>query len=248
MTVPAGTLCPVTTTDWDTLVQVVARADPPGAHALWPALVLVATVILVPSLRRWGRALGTIVHESGHAVVGMLVGRRFHGFTVGKDLSGAAVTSGRERGPGRVLTTWAGYPAPAALGAGLVIAALSGWAGAVTAAGTVALLLLLVMARSWRTGALVLLAALLTGLTCWFGDAVAGLPLRAGLVVGVGLVLLLVAWDSLVDVARSRDRTQDPGTLAALTHLPSWFWIATWVVADGAATWAVWRAGAGLLL
>lgn len=233
------------TTD-STLETVLERlAQAPGP--LWPALVLVAAVLLVPSARRWGRAAGTIVHETGHAIVGILVGRRFHGFTVGKDLSGAAVTSGRERGLGRVLTTWAGYPAPAALGAGLVVAALRGWAGVVTAACTVALLLLLVMARSWRTGGLVLLAAVTTGLTWWFGDTVVDVPLRAGIVAGAGLVLLLAAWDALIDVARSCDRTQDPGTLARLTPLPAWFWIATWGVANGAATWAVWRAGAGTL-
>ncbi len=238
MTAAAGTLPTVSTTD------ALLAQSPVGA--LWPALVLVAAGVLLPPARRWARALGTLVHEAGHAAVGLLVGRRFHGFTIGKDLSGAAVTSGPERGLGRVLTTWAGYPAPAVLGAGLVSAALHGWAGAVTAAGTVVLLLLLVMARSWRTGGLVLLAAVLSALTFWFGDA-AGVPLRAGLVAGVGLVLLLMAWDGLAAVARSRDRTQDPGTLAALTHLPAWFWLATWALADAGATWAVWRAGAGTL-
>lgn len=231
----------------DSILQTVLDRLAQAPGPLWPALVLVVAVLLVPSARRWGRAAGTIVHESGHALVGVLVGRRFHGFTVGKDLSGAAVTSGRERGLGRILTTWAGYPAPAALGAGLVLAALHGWAGVVTAVCTVALLLLLVMARSGRTVGLVLLAAVATGLTWWFGDAVVGVPLRTGIVAGVGLVLLLAAWDSLIDVARSRDRTQDPGTLARLTHLPAWLWITTWGVADGAATWAVWCAGAGTL-
>lgn len=228
--------------------DVLSRlAQSPADGALWPALVVVAAVLLLPAARRWARALATVVHEAGHAVVGVLVGRRFHGFTIGTDLSGAAVTSGPERGPGRVLTAWAGYPAPAALGAGLVTAALRGWAGAATAAGAVVLLVLLVMARSWRTGGLVLLAAAVSALTWWFGGAVAGVDLRAGLVTGVGLVLLVAAWDSLADVARSRDRTQDPGTLAALTHLPAWFWIATWGVADAAATWAVWRVGSGVL-
>ena len=231
----------------DSILEMVLERLAQAPGPLWPALVLVAAVLLIPAARRWGRAAGTIVHETGHAVVGILVGRRFHGFTVGKDLSGAAVTSGRERGLGRALTTWAGYPAPAVVGAGLTVAALRGWAGVVTAACTVALLLLLVMARSWRPGALVLLAAAACGLTWWFGDALVQVPLRAGIVAGVGLVLLLAAWDALIDVARSRDRTQDPGTLAALTHLPAWFWIATWVLADGAATWAVWRAGEGAL-
>lgn len=237
----------MSTTDNPILAKVLARlAQSPVDGALWPALALVAAVLVLPPARRWARALGTLVHEAGHAVVGILVGRRFHGFTVAKDLSGAAVTSGRERGLGRILTTWSGYPAPAALGAGLVVAALNGWAGVVTAVGTAALLALLVMARSWQTGVLVGLAAVLSALTFWFGDA-AGVPLRAGLVTGAGLVLLLMAWDGLAAVARSRDRTQDPGTLATLTHLPAWFWLATWGLANSGATWAVWRAGSSVL-
>ena len=45
-------------------------------------------------------------------------GRRFTGFVLRGDMSGHAVTVGPARGLGRVLTTWAGYPAPAVVGRG----------------------------------------------------------------------------------------------------------------------------------
>lgn len=109
-------------TDWEALWQdAVARTRPDGladARALWPALALLVVVLAWRPARRWGRTLVTIVHEAGHAGVGVLVGRRFQGFVVERDLSGHAVTAGRSRGPGRIATTWAGYPTPAVLGVG----------------------------------------------------------------------------------------------------------------------------------
>ncbi|SPT53580.1 Uncharacterised protein [Actinomyces bovis] len=230
---------------WQTVVDHSARTTPPEPATLWPVIVLVVLVIAVPQARRWGRALGTIVHEAGHAVVGMAVGRRFHGFTVAHDLSGAAVTSGPERGLGRTLTSWSGYPAPALLGAVLTASALRGWAGTTLAGMALGLLFLLLMSRSLRTVGLVALVALLTAALWWWGDAV--VPLRDGVVAGLGLVLLLGAWDALLDVARSRDAGQDHRTLARITFLPAWFWLGTWVVACAACTWAVVRAGAGVL-
>lgn len=225
---------------WDEAVARLAPASP-DPHGLWPALVILAAVLALPTLRRWGRTLTTIVHEAGHAGVGILVGRRFHGFVVGRDLGGHAVTSGKPTGPGRALTSWAGYPAPALLGLGLVAAALAGWGGAVLGVAIVVLLGLLVMSRSLLTGVLVLLSGLAALALWWWGAT-----WRDAAVAGLGLVLLLGAWDSLRDVAASGDPNQDHGTLASLTLLPAGFWLFTWFLADAAATagaaWLVWQA------
>mgnify|MGYP002741889213 CR=1 FL=1 len=199
--------------------------------ALWIALAVLVVVLAFPTARRWGRTLVTIVHEAGHAGAGMLVGRKFQGFVVEKDLSGHAVTAGRTRGPGRIATTWAGYPAPAVLGALVVVAALGGLAGPVLVVSLLALVVLLVMSRSVRTVALVALTIAVTGAVWWFGG-----QWRAGAVGGVGLALLLGAWDSLGDVARSRGPGQDHRTLAELTPLPAGFWLFTWFLTDVAAT------------
>ena len=55
---------------------------------LWPALAILVIVLAWAPARRWGRTLVTIVHEAGHAAVGLMVGRRFLGFVVSRDLSG----------------------------------------------------------------------------------------------------------------------------------------------------------------
>ncbi|WP_243118489.1 M50 family metallopeptidase [Actinomyces wuliandei] len=201
---------------------------------MWVALVVLAVVLTWPPARRWGRTLVTIVHEAGHAGVGVLVGRRFLGFVVDRDLSGHAVTSGPARGPGRVLTTWAGYPAPAVLGALVALAALRGWAGPVLVAAVAVMVVLLVMSRSVRTAGLVVLVGVLAAALWWWGG-----PWRAGAVAGTGMAMLVGAWDSLRDVARTRDPGQDHRTLAQLTPLPAGAWLVTWFLVDAAATAAV---------
>ncbi len=163
-----------------------------------------------------------------------MVGRRFLGFVVSRDLSGHAVTAGKPTGPGRVATSWAGYPAPAVLGAVVVLLALKGWASAVLLLGLVLLAVLLVMSRSVRTVLLVLLVAALTGALWWWGG-----QWRDGVVAGVGLALLVGAWDSLRDVAASRDPQQDHRTLAHLTRVPAGLWLASWFLVDALATGVV---------
>ena len=192
----------------DTWNDLLARASSvvgldPGV--LWPALAILLIVLAWAPARRWGRTLVTIVHEAGHAAVGIMVGRSFRGFVVSRDLSGHAVTAGKPTGPGRVATSWAGYPAPAVLGAVVVLLALKG-----------------------------LLVAALTGALWWWGG-----QWRDGVVAGTGLALLVGAWDSLRDVAASRDPSQDHRTLAHLTRVPAGVWLASWFLVDAVATGVV---------
>src|SRR5699024_11568697 len=93
--------------------------DPAPAMGWWLLLALVAALgaVLLPPLWRLARLAVTIVHELGHAAVGILMGRRFTGFVVSADMSGHAITVGPRRGVGRIASTWAGYPAPAVVGA-----------------------------------------------------------------------------------------------------------------------------------
>ena len=229
------------TETWNDLLARASGVVGLDPGVLWPALAILIIVLAWGPARRWGRTLVTIVHEAGHAAVGLMVGRRFLGFVVSRDLSGHAVTAGKSTGPGRVATSWAGYPAPAILGTVVVLLALHGWASAVLLLGLVILAVLLVMSRSVRTVLLVLLVAALTGALWWWGGS-----WRDGVVAGVGLALIVGAWDSLRDVAASRDGAQDHRTLAALTGVPAGLWLVTWFLVDAAATgvvaWSIWGA------
>jgi hypothetical protein len=174
----------------------------------------------------------TLVHELGHALVGLAVGRRFTGFVLRGDMSGHAVTVGPARGPGRGVTTWAGYPAPAVVGTALVWAAGRGWAAPVTTALLGVWVLALVRARSLLTAGVMLVALAATGALWWWRDD----GLQAQVLVASGIVLLIGAWRHLGAVISSRTRGSDPAVLASLTRVPALVWNCSFVLVCAAAS------------
>jgi hypothetical protein len=213
--------------------QAVALAAPTVLTALAAALVVVGVAPVWQALR----VVVTLVHELGHALVGIAVGRRFTGFVLRGDMSGHAVTVGPSRGAGRVLTTWAGYPAPAVLGAVLVWAAGRGWSAPMVSAGLVVLVVALLRARSALTAVVLLLALAADAALWWWRDD----RLQATVLVALGVVLLVGAWRHLAAVRSSRDRASDPAVLAALTRVPRGLWTASFAVVCAAATVAAVR-------
>lgn len=218
------------------LAPVVGGAGIEGP-ALLGWLLLGAVGVGLPALWRVLRIGVTLVHELGHALVGLAVGRRFTGFVVRGDMSGHTVTTGPSRGIGRVATTWAGYPAPGLVGVFMVWCAVRGWAGALLAVALLVLIGVLVVVRSWLTLAVVLaLAGGVGALWWWWADAV-----QAGVVAGLGLVLLIGAWRHLLVVVPAASGTSsDPAVLARLTGIPRVVWLATFVAVLG---WCTWTAG-----
>jgi hypothetical protein len=203
---------------WD---QVTARQPVPDAgFVLATGAAALALVVLA-----WPRVrLGiTLVHEAGHAVVAVLVGRRLTGIRLHSDTSGLTVSRGKPRGPGMVLMLAAGYLAPALLG----------------------LLAAYLLGAGHGVGLLWLLVLLMAGLLLWVRN---GYGLLVVLVLGGGLFALtwwgseeaqavaayLVTWTllfaaprpllELLGRGRGRSRTSDPDQLAALTHLPAVVW------------------------
>lgn len=216
----------------DALTETLHPAAPSPGWVLTG--VLLGTVLV--STPAWGlvRPLVTVVHELGHAVVGMLCGRRFTGFVVSADMSGHTVTRGRPRGVGIVLTTAAGYPAPALVGA-LMVWGGSQWSRLVALVAAVAFLVALVRSRSVLT--VVVLAVLtLSAVTLWWVD---DSGLRPGLVVALGVALVVGAWRQWFAVARSADPRQDPAALARLSGIPAPAWNALFLAVIAASTaWA----------
>ncbi|MEE1619405.1 M50 family metallopeptidase [Brachybacterium sp. J153] len=221
-------------------LAAVWRRIPPDAApspGWWLVLALVATALAVsvPLLWRLTRPAVTIVHELGHAVVGVLCGRRFTGFVVSADMSGHAVTVGPSRGFGRIASTWAGYPAPAILGALLVQIALAGWGRTALFAALLALVLALVFSRSLHTVLAVLATAAGVGALWWWG----GPGPIALLTLAAGAFLLLGAWRHLGAVIASGRSGDDPAQLSRLTALPAGVWSASFALVLAACTlWA----------
>ncbi len=201
-------------------------------------VVLVASLVAVGVGPVWSvlRLAVTLVHELGHAGVGVLCGRRFTGFVLRGDMSGHAVTVGPARGLGRVATTWAGYPAPAVVGAAVAWLAVRGWAPTVLTVVLLVLVAALLRARSVLTAVVVLAVGAATGWLWWAGSD----GLHAQVLVGAGIVLVVGAWRHLGAVAGSRDpAASDPAVLARLTPVPRLLWVATFGIVCAAATWVV---------
>ena len=226
------------TTSTDLWSQVTSRlhTEPlstPNASGVVVVLGAVVVVIGVPALWLRSRVVVTVVHELGHGLVGMLFGRRFTGLVLRGDMSGHAVTVGPARGAGRVLSTWAGYPAPALVGAVAVQAAGAGWAPPALAATGLVLLVCLVRVRSLYTAAVMVALTVVTAALWWRGAP----ALQGSVVLGVGTFLVLGAWRHLGAVAAQPSASSDPGVLARLTHLPAWTWNAGYVIVLAAASW-----------
>ena len=191
------------------------------------ALVLVLASVTWPRVR-----LGvTVVHEAGHALVGVLVGRRLRSVHLHSDTSGLTVTRGKPRGPGMVAMLAAGYLAPAVLG---LVAAL------LLAAGrSVGLLWLLVLLSAvlllWVRngyGFLVLLGGgAVVLLLTWYGDG----TVQSVAAYLIAWLLLLAAPRPLVELlaaGQRRGRTSDPDQLAGLTHVPAVLWVLLLLLAN----------------
>ncbi len=81
------------------------------------AALALALVVVVPRPSwHWARLGVTAVHESGHAIVALLVGRKVTAIHLRRDSSGVTFHYGPGGRVRNVLTAAAGYPAPGALG------------------------------------------------------------------------------------------------------------------------------------
>ena len=218
---------------WERLGASLHPGPAPAEAAVLVAVVAALAAVLLGPAWRILRVVVTLVHELGHALVGLAAGRRFAGFTVNPDMSGATTTSGATSGPGLVLTTLAGYPMPGLVGVLIGQAALGGYARAVLAGIAVVLLLVLPRARSVHTVA-ALLGTLAADIALWwYADS----ALASATVLGLGVFLIAGAWRQLVNVALHGDRSQDPGVLAARTHLPATLWNLLFALVLVAASW-----------
>lgn len=147
----------------------------------------------------------TAVHEAGHAFVALLVGRRLHAVRLHRDSSGEAVSVGRSRGPGVVLTLLAGYPAPTLAGVAALVCARDGREGLWAVLMAVVLALMALALRNAFgvlvvTAALVALVALLRSVD----------PTKASLVVSsVGWFLVVASARSVGELLRAGSAATD---------------------------------------
>lgn len=227
-----------------------ARPAPPADTWVLVLCALLALGLCVPRRTwRWFGLVVTVVHELGHALAGLVVGRRVMTIRIEADHSG--VTHSFGTGPTAAWSTFWGYPFPALVGALWVGAIGAGlWPLAAVVSAVVLLASLLVM-RGWlswgvTTGAAVLLLGLV------WADLALGrwLMLAAGTALWIGA---LRVWWLLArrhvggHLSRRAQREHPLGlpsdavALAHATRLPAVLWIAAFLL-------VILLCGAGILL
>lgn len=83
---------------------------------IFAASTIVGVLLVFSPLWRWVRFFETIIHEFGHAAVGVMLGQKLTGFKIRYDTSGETNTLTYGYGLRGLLTHLAGYPTPILLG------------------------------------------------------------------------------------------------------------------------------------
>jgi hypothetical protein len=205
-------------------VSDIAQSTPPGTITLVTGGL---ALLVVLSGRPWriARNLITLVHEAGHALAAVLVGRRLQGIKLHSDTSGVTVSRGKPEGPGMAFTALAGYTAPAVLGllfAGLLSSDL------ITVVLTVTALMLLgvlVMVRNTYGVFAVVTSSIVLGLVAlvapsWFQAIFVYLMTWFLLFGGVRPVIELQ-----IKRRRGAARDSDADQLGRLTGMPAVLWV-----------------------
>lgn len=133
------------------------------------ALATVAAVS-IPQLWRPLRQASTIIHEMGHVLAAWATGRRVSGIKLHTDTSGVTVSAGKPRGPGMLITTLAGYPAPGLLAVLMAYLLTTGHTGAALTAYQVVVALALLLSRNVTGIASCSISLVATGLIWWHSD------------------------------------------------------------------------------
>lgn len=208
---------------WD---AVMARTPAPRPWVVAVTLIAAAVVVGWPRAWKLSRQVITMAHEGGHAMVGLLAGRRLSGIRLHSDTSGVTVTSGRARGIGMIATVAAGYVMPSMLGLGAAWLVASRHVGALLFTSLFLLAAMLVAVRNVFGVLSVASCAVVFFAAVWSGSA----TLQALLAWTLTWLLLLGGprpiWELQHTRRRHRALTSDADQLASLTHLPALLWVA----------------------
>lgn len=209
---------------WDRVWgDITSRQPLPDTTWVLATGLLALVLVLAPSTYPRVRLGVTLVHEAGHALVALLVGRRLQGIRLHSDTSGLTLSRGRPRGPGMVAMLAAGYLAPALVGLGAALLLADGRSLAMLWAVVVLLLGVLAWIRNLYGLVVVLVVGAVVLLVTWYADA----RTQSALALLLAWLLLLAAPRPLVELlvgGRAGRRGSDPDQLARLTRIPSVLW------------------------
>ena len=237
--------------DGQELGRTLSAVLPAPHWALVAATGMVGLLTVVSGLlprwrSRWAfglGAVGVLAHETGHALIAVVTGGGV--YTVRVDSPDSGVTHHWFYSWfGAVLTKFGGYAAPPLLGLGAAALLDQGKVAAVLTFTTVAMAVLLLIARGLLTVATVLSVGVAAFATLHWG----GPLLQQTLAYSLAWLLLLAEISGVVVLVKiwwhgrdhDPDEVVDDATgMAALTRLPAPVWIAAWAAILG---WSLWLA------
>lgn len=213
--------------------SALAKSEAPSFVLILVA-VLVATVLTIDPFWRFTRNLITVVHEGGHALVAVLVGRRISGIKLRADTSGVTISKGNPTGLGVIAVTSAGYTAPATLGLALLWFSVAG-------KSFLALLLLTVLAALMFLSVRNLFGFILTipiGVALYYTLQL-NPSVQTGVVTFLAVFLSVASMRPIIELQRSRlagvAEESDADQLQRLTFIipgVAWVgWFALWSIA-----------------
>jgi hypothetical protein len=201
-------------------------------------LLLAHNLPIVSTLTAPIALLGTWLHELCHAVMALLLGGSVRRISIYGDGSGLAETIIPDRRLARAMVAGAGYPGAAAIGALLLAArhtTFAGQTGLYTLGGAAALTALLWVRNLFGFVALSTLAGMLAAAGRWLTPASAHLAFTV-----VALSVSLHAFGSIGALFGSEQRAggrpiaSDATALSRLLWIPALAWSSAW------AAWSLW--------
>lgn len=215
----------------DTLLSRIGEIQTPlPAPVALLVGILVFVVMLGPTLYKITTHAETVVHESAHALVGLVTGHTIRSVTINRDGGGSTVMKPDE-GFGFGVAAFVGYVGASA--AGLIAAGLIsiGHIVAVLWLGLLLLAIMLPMVRKFFGGIVILACgALLCFIVCYTTVGV-----ETAVAYGVTWFLLMSAPKRALGVASKPKKVKDATALAEMTFLWPSAWCFLWVVGTIAA-------------
>lgn len=206
--------------------EQLSSVQPVPDGGLLGLTLLAAFALTAPPAWHWTRNFITVAHEGGHALVGVLMGRRLSGIKLHSDTSGVTVSRGKPHGLGMILTVLAGYTAPGLMGLGLGYLLAQGRISAALLLVTILLALMFLMLRNFW-------GILVVGPTVfalhWISTHLA--PELQGLVLALMVWFLVVGsfrpiWELQMHRARGEAPDSDADQLQRLTLVvPGIVWV-----------------------
>lgn len=210
--------------------RALTTQPPPTGAFLALTAVLALVLVWAPGVWPVTRHVVTIAHESAHAVVALLSGRKLNGIRLHSDTSGLTVSAGRTSGPGMILTTAAGYVGPAALGLAAAAMLANHRAVGLLWALLILLALLLIQVRNWfGLWSVLASAAVVFAVSWWLQPQV-----QSAFAYSLAWFLLLAAPRPVLELQSQRRRAgatrSDADQLARLTRVPAILWVGFFLV------------------